>query len=68
MIWFDKTDCELERVSGDEIFDLRYHLLGEGREYELIFLPARGTSGSFSVNFRGDVVVAPKLVPYRRAA
>ena len=79
VIWFDKTDCEIEPISGDSIVDMRYTLFGQNDAYMLVFLPVVGTAGSFKVSFRGDivkttnilrdnVVVSPKLVPFYRSA
>ena len=75
-MWFflSKVSFSVSYVSGD-LEGMEYFILGEGREYRLVFTPVEGMKGSFKISGGGDVlksngifdnvfVSAPKLVSY----
>lgn len=76
VLYFSKTDCELERFHGDLINDFEYYLLGSGRVFELVVVPAVDRLGAFTVNIIGNVLtsemsddrglvdITPVFVPY----
>lgn len=74
--YFHKTDCEIRKIYGDDIFDMDYYLTSlDAREYEITFLIPPGRRGAFKIDITGyvfntlesirdDVIITPKLVPY----
>lgn len=56
VLWYSRTDTNLIRLSGDEIFDMEYYLLGSGSSYTLVFIPQIDKKGSFEVDIHGDII------------
>ena len=72
---FTRTDCELERISGSEIFGMETYLTGRDQDFELTLIPEPATHGVLQVNVTGaatreitdrilEVEVTPVLVPF----
>ena len=55
VLWFDKTDLRIQRMAGDDPSLMDYYITGSGREYRVVFLPARGTRGAILVDIDGSV-------------
>ena len=55
VLWFDKTDLRIQRMAGDDPSLMDYYITGSGREYRVVFQPARGTRGAISVDIDGAV-------------
>lgn len=55
VLWFDKTDLRIQRMAGDDPSLMEYYITGSGRDYQVIFLPARGTRGAILVDIAGAV-------------
>ena len=72
---FTRTDCELERIAGSEIFGMETYLTGRDQDFELMLVPEPETHGVLEVNVTGaatrdvterilEVDVTPVLVPF----
>lgn len=75
VLWFNKTDLRIKRITGDDPSLLDYYITGQGRNYSAIFIPAPNTRGAILVDITGTVQrttgvmreivnTAPILVPY----
>ena len=73
-----KSIFSITRVSGDTLEGVRYALIGENTDYELIFQVPPDRSGSFRITADGDVfktgtqiwdnmIVSPKTLSYNTA-
>ena len=50
-----RTDFDIMRISGDDLWQMQYWLTGSGMTYKLWFLPEKNKEGSFSIDFTGNV-------------
>lgn len=75
VLWFNKTDLRIKRITGDDPSLLDYYITGQGRNYQAVFQPAPNTHGAVLVDITGTVQrttgvireiinTAPILVPY----
>lgn len=75
VLYFSKTDCDLTKFFGSDIFDFDYYFLGELRSFLLSVRPQPGRLGAFILDITGDVLksqtqtrdnvtITPILVPY----
>lgn len=75
VLWFNKTDLRIKRITGDDPSLLDYYITGRGRNYQAVFQPAPNTHGAVLVDITGTVQrttgvmreiinAAPILVPY----
>lgn len=62
VLWFDKSDLFVERKAGSEAFLLEHYVRGEDADYEVVYLPARGTWGAIGVDITGEVIKETDLV------
>lgn len=62
VLWFDKSDLFVERKAGSEAYLLDHYVRGEDANYDVIFLPARGTWGAIGVDITGEVIKETDLV------
>ena len=56
VIWFDKSDLDVEKRAGSDAFLLDLYVRGQDRNFDIIFLPAAGTWGAIGVDITGDVI------------
>ena len=52
---FDREDCRVTRIDGDDISDMFIDISGLGADYTLSFKPKLERKGAFSVNIYGDI-------------
>lgn len=75
VLWFNKTDLRIKRITGDDPSLLDYYITGSGRDYQAVFVPAPNTRGAVLVDITGTVQrttgmlreivnATPILVPY----
>ena len=62
VLWFDKSDLFVERKAGTEAYLLEHYVRGADADYEVVFLPARGTWGAIGVDITGEVIKETDLV------
>lgn len=62
VLWFDKSDLFVERKAGSEAFLLEHYVRGKDADYEVVYLPARGTWGAIGVDITGEVIKETDLV------
>ena len=55
VLWFNKTDLQIKRMTGDDPSLLDYYITGSGREYQTVFVPAPNTRGSVLVDISGSI-------------
>ena len=51
---FDKQNCQITHIEGDDISDLPINITGGGADYTINFKPKIEREGEFSVNIVGD--------------
>ncbi len=62
LIFLYKENFSISKISGDDIEDLEYYLIGSGASYKLIFIPKLDRSGVFEIGFIGEVTKVNGLV------
>ena len=54
IIGFDKQNCQITHIEGDDISDMPISITGSGAHYTINFKPQIEREGEFSVNISGD--------------
>ena len=61
ILYIDKTDFNIARVSGDEVFDMEYGIVqtdSSGNAFQMLFIPPDGRQGEFSVRSAGHATLS----------
>lgn len=62
VLWFDKSDLFIEKKVGSEAYLLEHYVRGVDADYEVVFIPERGTWGAMCVDITGEVIKEDDLV------